>query len=348
MTEGKNDVQCWDTRVNGDPLHVPITMPLYIQDKRLSLAGNRVVAYADSGNTSSSIVVLFLHGIFGVGDASRLCPTLVDKRVHFVAPSLPGWGGTSPVADPTSYAATIVADIRALLSHLHPEQSSVKLYISGLDIGCIAAQILYGASYSDFPIGRNIAGLVLIAPISPPHCHKDYSSLMSWWEYLLIGPPSRYIPFNLLARTASLVLARRLASQSAAETLARRILFDPMTETEHAIFSTWKEAQGVADGQLEKEYAANMVRSVAVSWRGFLDIPLVYHSGWGGFCPYELDDEHSRPPVSIVAPSNTPMSSIKIIDWLRSNYQNVTTMMVPGGHITTFLSLEHVWKNIII
>ena len=43
---------------------------LRVEDKTLSLPDGRTLAYADSGNTSSTTVVLFLHGAFGVGDAA--------------------------------------------------------------------------------------------------------------------------------------------------------------------------------------------------------------------------------------------------------------------------------------
>ncbi|KAJ3739468.1 hypothetical protein DFH05DRAFT_513554 [Lentinula detonsa] len=88
--------------------------------------------------------------------------------VHLVCPSLPG-------------------DIYTLLHHLHPEPTNLKLHICAHSFGCVAAQILYGAPYLLFPYGRCIAGLILLNPLSPPHCHKDYWKFLSWQSALFIS-----------------------------------------------------------------------------------------------------------------------------------------------------------------
>lgn len=77
------------------------------------------LAYEHAGNHTSSTVVIFFSGTLTVGDASRSKPVLISKGVHFIAPTLPGYGNTSPPAQTTTYAATIARDISALLDHLH-------------------------------------------------------------------------------------------------------------------------------------------------------------------------------------------------------------------------------------
>lgn len=71
---------------------------IHIEDKSLALPNGRTLAYADNGNTSSSSVVLFLHGAFSVGDASRLPHVLIEKKCPFCS-SVPAlWNSNRPSA----------------------------------------------------------------------------------------------------------------------------------------------------------------------------------------------------------------------------------------------------------
>lgn len=322
-------------------------MPIYVQDKRLPLPSGRTLAYADNGNTSSSTVLLFLHGAFSVGDASRLSPVHVEKHVHLVTPTLPGWGETSPVPHPSQYAATLISDIQALLAHLHQNDPKLKLYLCGHSIGCIAAQILYGAPYDIFPFGRRIAGLILLAPSTPPHCHKDYAKLVSWSSYFMTGPASQYIPFNLLARLTKCLLTNKLKEEHSAELFVRTAVFNTLTDSESETFARWRDVNGIGEGQLEREWAGNAVRSVAQTWQGFLDMAAVYHSGWGGFCPHTLDEEHSKPPVIIITCTNDATSPKGMAEWMSHNYTHATLKIVEGGLLAAYLTMDQVWRDIL-
>ncbi|KAF9076003.1 hypothetical protein BDP27DRAFT_1415153 [Rhodocollybia butyracea] len=256
---------------------------IHVQDKRLLLPDGRILAYADNGNTSSLTVCLYFHNVFNVGDASRLSPAL-HERVHLICPTAPGWGMSSPVPDSTQYASTITADISALLNHLHPDSSNLRLIICGHSFGSISAQILYGASYASFPYGYCIAGLILLDPLSPPQCHKDYWRFLSWQSYFLTGPPSRLLPFNFFGLLAKFAIKGKFQNEASAENFVRTtLLVMPTEEDETEEIAQWKADKGMADGQYEREVARNAVYSVALTWQGFLEIPQIYHSGWAGF-----------------------------------------------------------------
>lgn len=316
---------------------------IYVEDKRLILPDGRTLAYADIGNTSSSTVVLLLHGEFGVGDASRPSPVLVKKNVHLIAPSLPGWGNSSPVPNPSAFAQTLVSDITALITHLHPKSSNLKLYICGHSFGTISAQILYGSSYDLFPLGRRIAAVLLLAPYSPPHCHGEYAKCMSWRDYFMTGPLTRYAPFNLFARLAKLTLAYKFREEESVEVFVRKKMADSMGDAVRERFARWREEQGVEEGQFERETARDAARSVSRTWQGFLDMPRIYHSGWGGLCPAELDDEHSSRPVFIVTTTGDEGMSL----WLAENYQLATLKVFDGGPMSAILHLNEMWEGIL-
>ncbi|KAF8897391.1 Alpha/Beta hydrolase protein [Infundibulicybe gibba] len=320
---------------------------IHVEDKQLALPDGRVLAYADNGNTSSTTLVLFLHGAFGVGDASRPPNILIDKNVHVITPSLPGWGKSSPVPAVASYSSTVASDLTHLITYLHPKTSALKLYICGHSFGTVIAQMLYGAPYDIFPPGERIAALVLLAPFSPPHCHRDYAKTMSWSSYFMAGPPTRYIPFDLVPRVRKIFLARRLLSEPEAQIFARQCTLDGMDDSERETFVKWQSEHGVEDGQFERELGAGMFRSVAKSWRGFLDITSVYHSTWGGYYPDQLDEQHAKPPVLLVTARNDQVVPGAMAQWLAHNLKFAMLKTIDGGHYSAFFHMEEIWKEVL-
>src|SRR5215471_17278825 len=169
-----------------------------VEEKYLALPGSRTLAYEENGNPKSPIVFLFFHGVFSVGSATRPSKVVLEKGVHIVSPTLPGWGNTSSLPSSTSFALGIASDITRLINHLHPNETGLKLYLGGGSFGTVPAQILYGASYDIFPPGKYIAGLMLLAPFSPFRYHTNYTKTMTWMNYIGIGPPAVLIPFNII------------------------------------------------------------------------------------------------------------------------------------------------------
>lgn len=318
---------------------------IHVEDKSLPLPDGRTLAYADNGNTSSSSVVLFLHGAYALGDASRLPRVLIEKNVHLVAPSLPGWGKTSPVHTPSFYATTLATDITALITHLHPhwQTDNVKLYICGHSFGTIPAQMLYGLPHDRFPLGRQIAALVLLAPFSPPHCHKEYAKSLTWPGYFMIGPPAQYTPFNVTLRIVKIFTASHVSSQASAEALFRGSRKGSVSEEEQEKFSSWLEEQGIDEVQFGQDAGRNIVGSVARSWRGFLDIPAIYHSGWGGFHPEQVTN---KCPVVVVSSKDDVAAPEAMAIWITDNYSSASLKRISGSHIASFFYLNDILGEI--
>lgn len=319
---------------------------IHVEDKRLTLPDGRTLAYADSGNTSSKTLVIVFHDLFDVGNASRAPIVLLQRQMHYVAPTLPGWGSSSPVPTTSSYATTLANDITSLIKHLHPKKTNnLKLYLCGISFGTIAAQMLYSAPYDVFPLGRQISGVLLIAPQSPPHCHSEYAKCMTWENYIVAGPAARYIPFNPFIYLAKLTLAPKLKSPDAAKEFIRRAMFDELKEHELVAFERYRKIHGLAEGQLESEMAANAVLSVATTWQGFLDLPDIYHYGWSGLTPDRLDDEHSRPAVLVVSPRSDRRAPYLMASWIAANYKNARLKSVDGGRMSALFRIDEIWKE---
>ena len=315
------------------------------EEKLLALPGGRTLAYAEAGSVSSVTVVIFFHGAFGVGDVNRLSPVLLQKDVHYIAPTLPGWGNSSPARRGVTYAASLVADISTLIDHLHPNIADVKLYIAGVSFGTVAAQMVYGASYEVFPTGRNIVSLLLINPFSPFNSHRGYSKCMSWGVYLAFGYPARLIPFHLIPRLMKLTLKNKVSTPEAAESFLQITTFGKMDDAELSTLEQWRVSQGLEKGQVEREMAQNFVLSVAKSWDGFLGMAGVLHSDWGGFTPSGLDDEHSRRPVLIVSGKGDYMTPEGWALYLAENYKNAQMKSFEGGHLAALFHLDEIWEE---
>ena len=314
------------------------------EEKYLDLPGGRRLAYAENGNASSSTLVILFHGAFTVG-TSRTQKYILEKDVHFVAPTLAGWGKSSPRNKDIPYHVGLASDTSALIDHLHPQKEGLKIYIAGISFGTVAAQMLYGASFEVFPSGRNVAGCMVLAPCSPFKLHKDYYKSMTISSYITSGPPSRYIPFNLLQRLISVFVKNKIKTPEKAEAFMRQILFDKMGEEEKAEFAKWREETGKVEGQLEREFAQMAMRSVQESWAGFVGMADAIHGDWG-FAPNALDEEHNARPILLVSSEGDTMTPDAMAKWLAENYKNGHYRSFHGGHLATIFHLNELWKEL--
>jgi len=320
----------------GDPTH----------ESKLALPGGRTLAYATSGNASSTTVLLYLHGAFTVGEASTFSRTMASKNIHRICPTLPGWGNTSPPPSSMPYIDCLTSDMTALLDHLYPERGrDIKLYVSGGSFGTVPAQMLYGAPYDKFPYGRCIVGVLLMGSLTPFRYHKDYAKHMTWSNYIGVGPVSQWFPFNhIFVHLVRFVMEKKMSTVDNAEKFLRGFLFDKMDEAEKEDFAQWRAKEGIAEGETERRFAANAVCSVAKSWEGFKLMSSVLHSDWG-FEPSALDDEHSRPFVMLVTCTGDKETPEAWTQYLAASYRNTKVKTLRGGHIGVLYHLDDVWAE---
>jgi pimeloyl-ACP methyl ester carboxylesterase len=316
---------------------------LHIEDKVLQLADGRILAYADNGNTSSSYVVLFLHGAFSVGDASHLPHTLVKNNIHFVAPTIPGWGRSSPIPDPRHYASTFAEDITTLLTHLHSDVSTLRLYICGHSFGTVQAQMLYGASPTSFPLSKQVVALVLLAPVSPPHLHKEYARSLSWPFWFMLGPPAHFTPFNILMRLSKFAISRQVFDEHSAEKFISSKMKAEMDEEEFRSLARYTEQHGITPTQFEQERGKIMWRSITTTWQAFLDSPSIFLYGWGDFNPQNANDDCR---VLIVSSDRDFQVSADHARWLTASYKSASLKVIHGAHISAFFHLEQIWDDV--
>ncbi|KAF8914074.1 Alpha/Beta hydrolase protein [Gymnopilus junonius] len=314
-------------------------------EKYLELTDGRSLAYSESGDPSSSSLAIFLHGAFSVGDATQIPQILVEKNVHSVHPTLPGWGASSPRPKDVPYYVTLASDIAELIVHLHPHDLNLKIYLAGYAFGTIPAQMLYGAPFDLFPFGRSVVGCLLFAPFSPFKLHKEYAKEMTAQSYVALGPLSQYVPFNLLPRMSSLYMKSKLQTLEKAETFVREEIFGPMGEEDNTVFDEWREEQGVGKGAVQCKIAKNMCRSVQETWDGFFEMPDVMHTDWG-FRPDTLNEDHNRRPILVIGSPGNAMAPDTMAKWLAANYKNCHYRSVSGGHLATLFHMNDMWKDL--
>ncbi|KAL0571796.1 hypothetical protein V5O48_010170 [Marasmius crinis-equi] len=312
-------------------------------EKLLTLPDGRTLAYDDNGDRSSSTMIVFLHGLFGIGRADRVLEPFRDKGYHIVNPTLPGFGLSSPRDKSVPYAVAFSRAITALVDHLHPNDPNLRIYLAGGSYGTVPAQILYGLPFDVFPYGRNIVGCMLLAPLSPFKYDKEYTKGMIWSNWISVGPPSQIIPFHLIQRLMVMGVGMKVNTVEKAEGLLRKMLFDTATETEKAAFAVWREREGLSEGQWERTMAENMMKSFSTTWDGFMEGADVLHSDWG-FVPNQLDKEHVKRPLMIVASESDPLGP-HMATWMGENYKNSTLKWLDGGHIAGTYALTDLWRE---
>lgn len=313
-------------------------------EQLLLLPDGRTVAYATSGDASSTDIVVFFHGVFGVGMApTTLAPALVDRKVHYIAPTLPGWGNTSPLSPGTPFHEQLYRDFTAVIEHLHSRVDDLKLYVSGGSFGSVAAQILYGAPYEKFPLGRHIQGLLLLAPFSPFRVHKEYASCLNWNSWFAVGPPSRIVPGGLIMRLAAFAMKRKMDTPEHADEFMRDFVFKNMTQPERELYVKWKADKRIKDGEEVKHLADGVYRSVQKSWDGFKAVPSVFQSDWGGYSPAELDDEHSKPVLLFLTKEDKETRQMG--EWLAGKLKDSRVRYGEGGHIGSLFVMDDIWAD---
>ncbi|KAI9167171.1 hypothetical protein HJFPF1_03296 [Paramyrothecium foliicola] len=309
----------------------------------LHLPGGRQLAYAHNGPPSSRIIVLFYSGLMSVGNASNVPAPCQRAGVHWVAPTLPGFGNSTVRADlAEGYHLGLVRDIVGLIDHLYPTGQYDAIYLAGGSYGTAPAQMLYGAPYHLFPPGRKVVGCLLLGGFSPFKYDKNYGKSLTWPNWFSIGPPAQWIPFHLLQRLASIAIASKLKSLEGAKGFLNMILFSKMDAKEERAMAQYLERKGTTREEFIERMAQGAMRSTR-SWDGFYEVSDVLHSDWG-FNPATLDAEHASKPVLILGGEDDDLGGANNA-WLVANYRSAKLKTGPGGHISAIYYMDEIFEE---
>ncbi|KAI0366124.1 hypothetical protein BV20DRAFT_1002877 [Pilatotrama ljubarskyi] len=318
------------------------------KESSLSLPDGRTLAYSHSGPCDSDIFFIWFPGLFSVGDTSNPAPPIQQRHAQNLSPTLPGWGNTSPPLPGKTFAETVVSDTHALLRHLRPRYNpaTLRIYVAGGSFGTVPTQMVFGAPYDAFPYGRQIAGMMLMAPFSPFREQAEYREGLSWRDWVSVGPLTQVVPGRGVQRLVKVLLQGKTRDVPSAEAFLRKEFFGPMNEKERERYAVWRARRGVEEGYFERWMAAGMVKSVSKTWEGFLATADAMHSEWG-FRIRELDEEHASKPV-VLALGKEDRSLLGMGRWLSESYRNVTVRELEGGHLAGAWSVDDVLEDLFV
>ncbi|KAF8642071.1 hypothetical protein AX16_009687 [Volvariella volvacea WC 439] len=327
--------------------YYPLIPYITRSEQILTLADGRSLAYDTAGDPNSHTLIIFFHDVFAVGSALNVNKAALSRGIRYIAPTIAGWGKSSPRPAKRSYAAELASDISSLISHLYPSsyaQQQQKIYVAGTAYGTIHAQMLFGLPRDVFPLGRQVRGMLLLSPLSPFKYHTDFAKGLSWPNWFMFGPASQFLPFHLVPRLASMAIKSSLTTPEKAEAFIAEGITAGMSEAEKKAFAEYRQAKGIPEGELEKEAAYHALRSVSESWAGFMEASDVVREDWG-FEPRNVSTLGRK--ILIVASTDDELAPDSMTQWLMAQYRGASLRSIEGGHMASLHHYDEVWAALL-
>ncbi|CAF0916231.1 unnamed protein product, partial [Didymodactylos carnosus] len=310
-------------------------------EKYVSLSDGRQLAYTEQGDVNSDKIMIFFHGAFGVGDSSNDKKFYKEIGYHFIAPTLPGWGNSSPWPE-NQPILNYPNDIHQLLSSFKKnDNKNLRITVAGGSYGTVFAQICFGTSTDIMPEVINVQSLIVCSGFSSFKCHKTYTTGMSWSNYFMVGMPAIYFPS--ITKLMGSYIQKKIHNIEDAKEFMRRRLFDQMDDEEKAKLRKWEEERDKPSGFVIEMMSRNMCLSISKTMAGFNAIPHVLHSEWG-FDPKTLPSSPKR-RVLIIATRGDKMSHMEMSTYLVESYPNAEIQILNGGHLAAFFEFDEIIKN---
>ncbi|CAF3872457.1 unnamed protein product [Rotaria sp. Silwood1] len=310
-------------------------------EKYISLSDGRQLAYTEQGDIDSNKIFIFFHGTFGIGDSFDETNFYKEIGYHFITPTLPGWGNSSPWPE-NQPISNYPNDIHQLLSSLKKNNNeNLRITVGGGSYGSVFAQICFGTSTDTMPEITNVQSLIILSGFSPFKYHKEYTTGMSWLNYFTVGMPAIYFPS--ITKLMGSYIQKKTRNIEEAKGFLRKQLFDQMDDEEKASLRKWEEEKNKPSGWLIQRMSRNMCLSISKTMAGFNDIPRVLHSDWG-FDPKNLPSSPKR-KVLIITTHGDKMAHMEMSTYLVESYPNAEIQIFNGGHLGALFEFDTIVKN---
>lgn len=250
------------------------------------LNDGRVLFYSSGGIYSSSNVFIGLHGVFGIGETTTgMHEFLKEKGWKGLAPTLPGWGKSSPFPKELPLSA-YVSDIAQLVKHAVGDKVK-RIIVMGGSYGSIWSYSVAAnnppAGFDKLPAGT-LCGLLVLGGFSPFKEDQNYSEGMTWLNWLTVGRPGLYRPLKYLHPLVGWLIQKKVAGNiDGARQLLRGILTgsSAMNASERRDIEEWCSRNNSTFEEWETSMARNMSRSVSETLEGYHSVPRLLNSDWG-------------------------------------------------------------------
>ncbi|CAF3558548.1 unnamed protein product [Rotaria sp. Silwood2] len=313
-------------------------------EKYFLLSDGRQLAYTEQGDTNSNKIIIFFHGAFGVGDSPNENNCYKEIGYHFIMPTLPGWGNSSPWPK-NQPISNYPNDIHQLLSSLKKnDNKNLRIVVAGGSYGSVFAQICFSTSTDIMPEIINIQSLIVLSGFSPFKYHKKYTTGMSWSIYFAIGSPG--IHFHFISKLVGSYIQKKARNIEEVKKFVRKKFFDQMSDEDKAKLRKWEEEYNKSAEWAIDMMSRNIYLSISKTMAGFNDMPRVLHSDWG-FDPKKLSSSPKR-KVLIVATQGDEISPMEMSTYLVETYPNAEMKILSGGHLGTLFEFDTIIKNWLI
>ena len=343
-------------------------------ERTMTLPDGRTLAYACAGDQQSLKVVVLLHGVFGVGNieeaSGRQMAALGWRQL---APTLPGWGRSSPWPAGAPLA-DFAGDVQALLHHVLDGAAPTHLVFFGGSYGSLYAYACAanrGARRIE-PAGA-VRGLLVLGGFSPYADDDGYAAAlqgMTTLNWLTVGRPSQRAITNWIHPLVGRMLRNKLVSGglNAGLDTIRMILTGPraMKPEERAVVTEWAEAMGTTFDAWEASMARNAVLSVRDTLEGYCVVPQIINSAWGfavgDIAVPNAGADTPRPPLAITSRLDVPavlppfvvggalrdhLAPIAMQRWVAAHIPGALMVEFQGNHIAGITSLFPLLAGII-
>lgn len=310
-------------------------------EKYITLSDGRQLAYAEQGNTESNKIFIFFHGVCGIGECSNENTCYKELGYHFIAPTLPGWGNSSPWPN-NQPISNYPNDIHQLLSSLKKNNhQNLRIIVSGGSYGSAFAQICFGTSADIMPEIIYVESMIILSGFSPFKYHTQYSKSLTWSNYFAIGKPAIY--FKFLPKLIGSYIKSQVQDIEKAKEFVQKEFFDKMGDDEKEIVHKWEEENNKSVEWIINMMSTNISLSISKTIAGYNDVAHVLHSDWG-FDPKKLPSSPIR-KVFILAAQDDKVAPMEMSTYLVENYPHAELKIISGGHIAAFFQGDAIIKN---
>jgi len=328
-------------------------------EESVLLPDGRTLSYSQSGDLTSSRIILFLHGVFGVGVADH---SAFYQKLGYrcLCPTLPGWGTSSPWPRSLPLSA-YASDISFLLKHVMAETPLRDLVLGGGSYGTIWA---YAAAANKPPAHLAkiepegiIKGLLILGGFSPFKEHKGYTEQMTWMNWFTVSRPSLWWPLRLIHPLVGRVIASKVKGNiDGSLTVLRQIITGPkaMKPEERNAVETWARGNGSSFEEWEWKMARNMSLSLLHYMDGYSLVPTMLNADWG-FKLHEIQIGRPNaaqllptlhtvplilPPVVVVGAQRDHLCPLPLQRYVAAQIPGAQLIELPGNHISVVTALS--------
>jgi pimeloyl-ACP methyl ester carboxylesterase len=284
-----------------------------LQDRTLKLADGRTLAYRLCGSSEGFPTVL-LHGAMGIGDFSVWVEDLSALAIHGIAPTLPGWGASSP--KPHRSLRDYPNDIVQLLTSLNIAE---QFDVVGISYGCVHAIAIAAA------LPLRVRRLGIFGP-HPPFDDPHFNPTAGMALPSRIGLSAFSAHFPALGRVAARMVRNATSTPEKSESFMSKMLFSQLCDAEK---KQLEEARAeIREGLLKGRGFHN---SVATCVDGYAEIAAVLRS-WSA-----ADLGKVACATLVVGAREDVITPLRGAEYVAKGVGGSTLEVIDGGHLSHVL-----------